>query len=1336
MSNNKTIPIYEVFPFLKGGDKLTADFSGALVSSVTINEANLSMSIDLSLAAPVPPLEISFIESLIASEYGMSSVTVSAYYSRASASAKNTTGKSGKNSKPGSIIMGKQIKGPVKPVKDLALELGKATVRGEVCNVASKRTRKTGAWLLDFDLTDYTSTVHIFKYLREESAESIISSIKPGMWLTVSGKLVISNYDDELVLEPINIETAEKISRVDNAPEKRVELHMHTKMSARDATTDVSELIKRAAEWGHPAVAITDHGVVHSFPDAVAASCDGVKIIYGVEGYFQNDVEYYSAVNNASGPINGDVVVFDIETTGLAQTSDIIIEIGAVFLKDGLETKVFHTYVNPGIPIPYEITELTGIKDADVAGAPSEEDAVRGFIEFVGGRTLVAHNAGFDVGFIYEVCLKYGITFTPSYVDTLALSRVLLPSLKNYRLNTVAEYYAFNDFNHHSAADDAGVTARIFTALIGMLNGCGVTEFENLNKYLTERRKRDMSAPGAKKHRQRNRHIIILARNKTGLHNLYKLVTKSHLEDFDKSPIITKSCLDEHREGLIIGTACEAGELFNAITSHAGTLSLEQIANYYDYLEIQPICNNVFMLEGDKPRARSIEDLRDFNRRIVALGDKLGKPVVATGDVHFLDPEHEIFRHILLNSKGFDNADAPLPVFYRTTDEMLDEFEYLGKEKAFEVVVTNTRKISDMCEVISPLPEGKTLFAPKLEGSAADLKLLVDLKLHKIYGENPPEIVIERYQRELDVILSRGYDVIYMSAQKIVADSISNGYLVGSRGSVGSSLVAFLAGITEINSLPAHYICPICKHSDFEAGGGFGCGADMPESICPVCGAVYAKDGFNIPFETFLGFDGDKVPDIDLNFSGEYQMQAHKFASSLFGEDFVYRAGTISKIAEKTAYGYVKKHLETIGVSLPKAEENRLARGCVGVKRTTGQHPGGLVVIPQDKEITDFCPAQHPADSVDKGVITTHFEYHCMEDNLLKLDLLGHDDPTMLKMLEDLTGVKASDIRLDDHDTMALFKSPAPLGLPDGDDIIGATGSIGIPEFGTDLTRNMLSDTKPDRFDTLVRLSGFSHGENVWLGNAKELILSGKATVGETIACRDDITIFLISKGIDERYAFKISESVRKGRGLPEGSQDDMTRHGIPEWYIDSCKRIAYLFPRAHAAAYVIMAFRIAWFKVHKPLEFYSAYFYRRSQKDAFDAKIMTQGVAAARSKIKALRSANDLKGRDDDLLTTLEACYEFYMRGFSFASLDLYESDPVKFLIADEKTLRPPFVAVSGLGDTAAQDIAEKRVGREFISIDDISSSCPKVSKTHLEQLKALGALRNLPESSQMSLF
>ena len=1308
--------------------------------------------------------------------------TVSAVSAKSSASAARAA--------EGKLLMGKRTRGKTKPMDQVTLELGKVTVSGEVCDITSRYIEKSRAWVLSFDLTDHTGTLHISKFLGDNDARAVVNSIKHGMWLTVSGKLSISNYDSDLMLDPVSIVTAEHVKRTDTAAEKRVELHLHTKMSALDAVTDTAGVIKRAVQWGHPAVAITDHGVVHSFPEAAeaaAAEGDSIKVIYGVEGYFFNDTEYTTAVHGCSDSFESEFVVFDIETSGLSAVDDVILEIGAVLVKDGNEISRFHTFADPGVKIPYSITELTGIKDSDVEGAPQQKEAVTAFLEFAGDRPLVAHNAGFDVGFIDEACIKYNIagrldktekveeagktrntanagnaggtrkaatindteedhrhggesvhklnasvsSYAYSYIDTLALARVLLPDLKNHRLDTVASYFGHESFSHHRASDDAAITADIFYGLLKILRVSGVTAFERVNAYLAER-----YGAAERKGRVRYKHIIILAQNQIGIKNLYELITKSHLDDFNRYPCIRKSVLLQHREGLIIGSACESGEIFELISEKRSSLELHRLAGFYDYLEIQPVCNNMFMIFGDRPRAGDEEELRTYNKRVVELGRQTGKPVVATGDVHFLDPEDEIYRHVLLTSKDFDNADDNLPVFFKTTDEMLEEFSYLGEDTAYEVVVKNSRMIADMCETVSPLPPKKTLFAPKLEGSAAELQKLVEAKLRELYGDTPPAMVKKRADTELGDILKRSYDVIYMTAQKLVADAKMHGYLVGSRGSVGSSFIAFLAGVTEVNALPAHYRCGTCRTSDFESGAGYGCGADMPEARCPICGTQYIKDGFNIPFETFLGFGGDKVPDVDLNFSGEYQAQAHRFTTDLFGADFVFRAGTIGKIADKTAFGYVKHYLEVTGKTATKAEENRLARGCVGVKRTTGQHPGGLIVIPQDKAITDFCPAQHPADDKGTNIITTHFDYHCMEDNLIKLDELGHDDPTMIKMLEDLTGVSVDDIELGDRETMQLFLSPAVLGLPENDAVIGATGSIGIPEFGTDLTRQMLCDTKPDKFDTLVRLSGFSHGEGVWMGNARDLILSGKATVGETIGCRDDIMLFLISKGIDDRYAFKISESVRKGNDLPDGAEEDMSKCGVPAWYIESCRKIKYLFPKAHAVAYVMMAFRIAWFKVHKPLEFYCAHFYRRSQKDSFDAAIMTRGIKVVRAKINEIRKNTDAKAKEEELLTTLEACYEFYMRGYEFADIDVYESDPVKFLIVDENKLRPPFVAISGLGETAARDISEKRIGREFVSVDDLSALCTKVSKTHIEQLKALGALRDMPDSSQLSLF
>ena len=1325
---------YEMFPFFR--DIYSHDFDGARVVSASVGKSRETMKLTLSLTEPIPPAVINAVEDILKNEYGLKSVVITAVYARA----KSPERKENAPKTASAVIMGKNASGVLTPMSEIRLELGKITVQGEVCDVTSRAIEKRNAWLLSFDITDFSGTIHVSKFMTDANAKKIVSNIKKGMWLTISGNLNINRYDGDLTLEPAHIVTAEKKMRHDTAEEKRVELHLHTKMSALDATIDTAEAVRRAIEWGHPAIAITDHGVVHSFPDAMSAAGDKIKVIYGIEGYFVNDVDYATSVFARdtgssildTGSVDDEVVVFDIETTGLYPTENVIIEIGAVIVKNGEEVATFGTFCDPDMPIPYNIQNLTGITDADVSGAPSVKDALSAFLEFAGDRPLVAHNANFDVGFIYEACQKFAILYQPEYIDTLALARANLPDLKNHRLDTVGAYFGCVDFNHHRALDDAKVTAHIFIQLCAQMKKDGITKFSQINAHLahllTDRQ-------SIKKSRVRNRHIILLAKNKTGIKNLYKLVTKSHLEDFDRFPVIKKSVLNAHRDGLIIGSACEAGEIFSAVTEKKSSLELYRLAEFYDYLEIQPACNNMFMLYGENPRAKNEEELRDFNRRVIEIGKRLNKPVVATGDAHFLDPEHEVFRHILLSSKGFENADDDLPIYFKTTDEMLSEFSYLGEETAHEIVVKNSRLIADMCDMVSPLPP-KKLFAPKIERSAEDLKKLVIDKLRELYGDNPPEIVQKRVDTELTDILDRGYDVIYMTAQKLVADSLSKGYLVGSRGSIGSSIVAFLSGITEVNALPAHYRCPSCKAFDFNSGADYGCGADMPDALCPACGELYVKDGFNIPFETFLGFGGEKVPDIDLNFSGEYQPIAHKFTTELFGADHVFRAGTIGTIAEKTAYGFVRKYLESVGKTVTKAEENRLTRGCVGVKRTTGQHPGGLIVIPQDMDITDFCPAQHPADSSDKGVVTTHFDYHCMEDNLLKLDELGHDDPTMIKMLEDMTGVNARQIKLDDSDTMSIFTSPARLGLPEDDNIIGQTGSIGIPEFGTGFTRQMLCDTKPKNFDTLVRLSGFSHGTDVWLNNAKDLIVGGTATVDQTISCRDDIMLYLISTGMDDRYAFKISENVRKGKGLPGGAEEKMIQHNIPAWYIESCKKIKYLFPKAHAVAYVIMAFRIAWFKVHKPLAFYGAYFYRRSQKDSFDAESMTRGIDVVRAKIKEINGNPEAKAKELDLLTTLEACYEFYMRGFDFAPLDLFDSDPVKFLIAGENKLRPPFVAVSGLGETAAYDIADNRTGREFVSIEDVFAACQKVSKTHIEQLKNLGALRNLPETSQLSLF
>ena len=1023
-------------------------------------------------------------------------------------------------------------------------------------------------------------------------------------------------------------------------------------------------------------------------------------------------------------PLEGEFVAFDLETTGLSPSQDAITEFGAVILKDGEVAATFQSFVNPKRKLEQQNIELTGITDDMLKDAPDISEVLPEFLRFCGGLPLVAHNADFDVGFLNAAAERLGIDFNPTYIDTLVLAQNLQPQLSKHKLDLVAAALHLPEFNHHRASDDALTCGQIYLRFAEMLKQRGVSDIQGINEDMLSLR------AGSRISNRHAKHIILFAKNQTGLRNLYHLISDAHLKYYKRTPCIPKSELTRYREGLIIGSACEAGELFQAIVSQKNHAELLRIASFYDFLEIQPLSNNRFMLA--KGIARDEEQLREFNRTVVRLGEELHKPVCATGDVHFLNPEEEIYRRILLATKGFPDCDRENPLYFRTTDEMLKEFSYLGEEKAYEVVVKNTNLIADMCDTIRPVPHN--LFAPKIENSVEDLKALVYGKMHRLYGDNPPELVRQRVDTELHDIITCHYDVIYMSAQKLVQNSLENGYLVGSRGSVGSSIVAYMSGITEVNSLPAHYRCPKCKYCTFDVPDGINCGADLPDAVCPECGEKLDKDGFNIPFETFLGFGGSKVPDIDLNFSGEYQAKAHAYCVEMFGASHVFRAGTIGTVAEKTAYGYVKKYLAERNLTVSRAEENRLAAGCVDVRRTTGQHPGGLVVIPQENEIWDFCPVQHPADDIHTDIITTHFEYHSMEENLLKLDMLGHDDPTMIRMMEDLTGVDAQKIPLDDKETMSIFISSKVLGY-ENDSILGPTGAVAIPEFGTSFVRGMLVDTKPKQFDTLIRLSGFSHGTDVWLGNAKDLILSGTATVGEAIGCRDDIMLYLIKCGMPEMRAFKIMESVRKGRGLPEGAEEEMRAAGVPDWYIGSCRKIQYLFPKAHAAAYVMMAFRIAWFKVHYPMAFYAAYFYRRSQKDGFDAVMMTHGIETVKAHIKAINSNPDRTAKDDDLLTTLEVCYEFYLRGFEFSNIDLYESHATRFIIRDGKLL-PPFVAVSGLGETAAWDIMEGRKDRRFISIEEFSAACPKVSKTHIEKLREAGAFGDLPDTSQMTLF
>ena len=1313
--------------------------AGAVVNGACIDQAGMSLALRLTTRAELGDAELEELKHLLMGVYGFRQVTTevtckapssqaAAAGSRPAASVPAApSGSKGEKQAAGKVLMGKPIRIQPVPMKILDLKMGNATVAGKVFAFECRETRRPGMWRLSFDMTDYTNSVTVQKNLTEKEAQGLESAIKPGMWLCVQGKMEPTWDGKDIQLNPYHIQLAEHTERQDTAPEKRVELHLHTKMSNMDALTDTKEVVQQAIRWGHPAIAITDHGVAQSFPDAWHAAGDKIKILYGVEGYFVNNIDDRVVVHGPQDcSLDGEFVCFDIETTGLKVDREAITEIGAVVLKNGEITDRFQTFVNPNRRLTPEIVGLTGITDAMLADAPQLKEALTSFLEFVGDRPLAAHNAEFDISFIRAGCQKVGLPFDPTYVDSLILAQNLLPELHKYKLDIVAEHLDLPAFNHHRASDDAAMVAYMLIPFFEkMERELGIHRLQEINGEMLKLR------PQGSKTSRFPKHIIILAKNKLGLKHLYQLISASNLKYFKRVPTIPKSELIAHREGLIIGSACEAGELFKAVVDHKDWDELKRIASFYDYLEIQPLCNNAFMLRNGE--ARSEEDLREFNRIIVRLGEELGKPVCATGDVHFREPEDEVYRHILLASKKFPDANEPLPIYFKTTQEMLEEFQYLGEEKAYEVVVTNTRLVADQIETFELLPA--ELFPPRLENSEEDLNRLVWEKVHRLYGEDPPQLIVDRLNVELGGILGK-YDVVYMSAQKLVQRSNECGYLVGSRGSVGSSLVAYMSGITEVNSLPPHYRCPKCKNSEFILDGSYGCGADMPDKVCPVCGTQYVKDGFDIPFETFLGFGGGKVPDIDLNFSGEYQARAHRHAIEMFGETQVFRAGTIGTLAEKTAYGFVKKYLEENGIVACRAEENRLTLGCVGVRRTTGQHPGGLVVVPDDKDMEDFCPVQHPADADDSDTITTHFEYHSMEANILKLDMLGHDDPTMVRMMQDLTGVDPHEIPLDDPDTMSIFISSKVLGY-ENDPILGPTGAVAIPEFNTRFTRQMLIDTQPKDFNTLVRLSGFSHGTDVWMGNARELILSGTASVLETVGCRDDIMLYLISKGMDPKMSFKIMEKVRKGKvkkgGFDEGWEEAMMEHDVPDWYIESLAKIGYLFPKAHAVAYVMMAFRIAWYKVHEPLAFYATFFSVRAK--AFDAEYCCAGMDAVKRKIKEIENNKDATAVEQNLLTTLEVCYEFYLRGFHFDTINIYKSDATKFVVT-EKGLLPPFVTVHGLGEAAAIDTVEKRKGKEFISIEEFAMCCNKLSKTHIEQLKALGAFAGMADTSQITLF
>ena len=1324
------IPFFELFEGFAPPIGLRVLLTDARVTDVTVEQESRMMALALTVLQEITDSERTLLEQLLADRFALNGVRISLTqggFPKQEPRPSNAGGGARKESSAGKIIMGREIKGHPMPMSELNPKAGNVVVEGKVFKCEFRELRQPGMWLALIEMTDYEGSVIVRKRMLEKDVAPLRDRDSTGMWLRVAGTMELTYDGHDMQLNPRDVTEITHEPRMDTAEVKRVELHLHTRMSNMDALTDTGSVVKLAAKWGMPAIAITDHGVAQSFPDAWHAGEGKIKILYGCEGYFVNNIDDRIAIHGHQDiGFSDEIICFDIETTGLKVTQEAITEIGAVRLRNGEIVETFQTFVDPERRLTPEIIGLTGITDEMLRGAPKLKDALTAFLAFAGDAPLAAHNAEFDISFIRAGCRKCSIPFEPTYIDTLILAQNLLPGLGKYKLDIVAEHLQLPQFNHHRASDDAVPVAQMLTKFFPMLEQRGVTRLQQINNEMLKLR------PLGSKSNRFPKHIILLAKNKAGLKNLYQLISLSNLKYFKRVPIIPKSELIAHREGLIIGSACEAGELFRAVADHKDWEELKRIASFYDYLEIQPICNNRFMLrEG---AARSEEELRDFNRTIVRLGEELGKRVVATGDVHFQEPEDEVYRHILLASKKFPDANAPLPIYFRTTDEMLREFEYLGKEKAYEVVVTNTRAIADQIENIELLPKGK-LFPPRLENSREDLNRLVWDKVHELYGDEPPKLIKDRLDIELGGILGK-YDVVYMSAQKLVQRSLECGYLVGSRGSVGSSLVAYMSGITEVNSLPPHYRCPKCRHSEFITDGSYGCGADMPDKNCPECGTKYVKDGFDIPFETFLGFGGGKVPDIDLNFSGEYQARAHRHAIEMFGETQVFRAGTIGTLAEKTAFGFVKKYLEENGIQSGAAEIDRLTAGCVGVRRTTGQHPGGLVVVPNDLEIEDFCPVQHPADAEDSDTITTHFEYHCMEDNLLKLDMLGHDDPTMIRMLEDLTGVNARTIPLDDPDTMSIFTSSKVLGF-ENDDLLGPTGAVAIPEFNTRFTRQMLIDTQPKDFNTLVRLSGFSHGTDVWLGNARELIVSGTASVLETVGCRDDIMLYLISMGLDPKMSFKIMEAVRKGKvkkgGFQDGWVEAMQEHDVPEWYIESLAKIGYLFPKAHAVAYVMMAFRIAWFKVHEPLAFYATFFTVRAK--AFDAEYCCAGLDAVKRKIREIENNKDASAVEQDLMTTLEVCYEFYRRGFHFDTIDIYRSDATKFTVT-EGGLLPPFISVHGLGEAAALDTVEKRRGKEFISVEEFSMCCNKLSKTHIEQLRALGAFAGMADTSQLTLF
>ena len=1242
----------------------------------------------------------------------------------------------GKKSMNPDVIYGRDFEEESMEIEKIDGPIGEVVIRGKILSVDTREIRNEKTIII-FSVTDFTDTIVLKIFARNDDVPELLKEISGGKFVRVKGVATIDKFDSELTIGSIvGIKKCADFTtvRMDTSVEKRVELHCHTKMSDMDGVSDVKDIVKRAMKWGHKAIAITDHGDVQAFPDAnhTVPSDSDFKVIYGVEAYLVDDLKGM-VTDSQNQDLDADYVVFDLETTGFSPETNRIIEIGAVKVQNGKIVDKFSTFVNPQVPIPFRIEQLTSINDSMVIDAPVIADILPEFMKFCEGCVMVAHNADFDMSFIKKNCQRLDIPCKPTIVDTVALARVLLPNLNRFKLDTVAKALGVSLENHHRAVDDAGCTAEIFVKFIEMLRERGMSTLDEVNAMGTSSVQNVQKMP--------TYHAIILATCDQGRTNLYKLISLAHIKYYHRRPRIPKSEFIRYRDGLLIGSACEAGELYRAILNGRPEEEISRLVNFYDYLEIQPLGNNAFLVRDEDSPVASNDDLIEINKKIVRLGEQFHKPVVATCDVHFLDPEDEIYRRIIMAGQGFKDADEQAPLFLRTTEEMLKEFAYLGSEKAEEVVITNTNRIADMCEKISPVRPDKC--PPVIENSDQMLRDICYNKAHKMYGDPLPEIVQERLDRELNSIISNGYAVMYIIAQKLVWKSNEDGYLVGSRGSVGSSFVATMSGITEVNPLHAHYLCKHCQYSDFDSdlvksfSGRSGC--DMPDKLCPRCGKPLSKEGFDIPFETFLGFKGNKEPDIDLNFSGEYQSKAHKYTEVIFGEGQTFKAGTFGTLADKTAFGYVKNYYEERGVHKRNCEIDRIVLGCVGVRRTTGQHPGGIVVLPMGEQIYTFTPVQHPANDMTVDITTTHFDYHSIDHNLLKLDILGHDDPTMIRMLQDLTGVDPTQIPLDDKAVMSLFQDTSALGITPDDLVNCQLGALGIPEFGTDFAMGMLIDTQPKEFSDLVRIAGLSHGTDVWLGNAQTLIQEKKATISTAICTRDDIMIYLISMGLDSEESFKIMENVRKGivaKGKcdkwPEWKQD-MIDHNVPDWYIWSCEKIKYMFPKAHAAAYVMMAWRIAYCKVFYPLAYYAAYFSIRAT--AFSYELMCQGKEKLEGYMHEYEKRKDeLSKKEQDTYKDMRLVQEMYARGFEFLPLDIYKSEPHHFQIVDGKLL-PALNTIDGLGDNAAVAIAEAAKDGIFLSKDDFRERT-KVSKTTIELMSDLGLFGDMPESNQLSLF